>query len=177
VLTCTALAAFATRFGPAARVVAVAMVVGAVAFSYQYGRDMSGLGEYRYRLIAEWVRDNLPERSVILTMQHSGSMLHYSGRNIVRYDLVPRGDYEAAIDEMIQGGYHPYLVVDEWEIEGIRQLHGAGARGALDWPPIAVLPLANVTVWDLAENREAAQAVGRKPKEIPVPAYIFHPLY
>jgi hypothetical protein len=177
VLTCTALAAFATRFGPAARVVAIAAVVAAVSFAYSFGKDMEGLGEHRYRLIAEWVRDHLPERSVIVTMQHSGSMLHYSGRNIVRYDLVPRGDYEAALDEMIRAGYHPYLVVDEWEIAGIRQLHGAGARGRLDWPPIAVLPLANVTVWDLAEDRDAARAAGRTPKEIPVPAFIFHPLF
>ena len=177
VLTCTVLTAFATRFGPAARVVAIAVVLATVSFSYQFGKDMGGLGEYRYRLIAEWVRDNLPERSVIVTMQHSGSVLHYSGRNIIRYDLIARGDYEAALDELIQAGYHPYLVVDEWEVEGIRQLHGAGARGALDWPPIAMLPLANVTVWDLAEDRDAARAAERKPREIPVPDYIFHPLY
>jgi len=177
VLTCTALAAFGTRFGPAARVVGIAAVLAAVFFAYTFGKDMEGLGEYRYRLIAEWVRDHVPERSVIVTMQHSGSMLHYSGRNIVRYDLVPRGDYEAALDEMIHAGYHPYLVVDEWEVAGIRQLHGAGARGTLDWPPIAVLPLANVTVWDLAEDRDAARASGRKPEEIPVPGFIFHPLF
>ncbi len=177
VLACATLTAFADRLGPAVRVVTIAVVLAAVAFSYQYGKDMGGLGEYRYRLIAEWVRDHLPQRAVILSMQHSGSMLHYSGRDIVRYDLVSGGDYEAALDEMIQAGYHPYLVVDEWEVEGIRRLHGAGARGALDWPPIAVLPLANVTVWDLAEDRDAARAAGRKPEEIPVPAFIFHPLF
>jgi hypothetical protein len=47
----------------------------------------------------------------------------------------------------------------------------------LDWPPIALLPLANVTVWDLAEDRDAARAAGRKPEEIPVPSFIFHPLF
>jgi hypothetical protein len=177
VLACTALAAFAARFGPIARVAAIAVVIGVAAFGYQFERDMEGLGEYRYRIIAQWVRDHLPERSVILTMQHSGSMLHYSGRSIVRYDLLPRGDYEAALDEMINAGYHPYLVVDEWEVEPMRQLHGAGARGALDWPAVAILPLANIRVWDLAEDRDAARASKRIPEEIPVPAFVFHPLF
>ena len=177
VLACATLAAFAARFGPIARVATIAVVIAAAAFSLQFGWDMEGLGEYRYRIIAEWVRDHLPERSVILTMQHSGSMLHYSGRGIVRYDLLPRGDYEAALDEMIAAGYHPYLVVDEWEVDPVRQLHGAGPRGTLDWPAIAILPLANVRVWDLAEDRDAARAAGRKPEEIPVPDFIFHPLF
>lgn len=177
VLACATLTAFAARFGAIARVAGIAMVIAAAAFGLQFGRDMEGLGEYRYRIIAEWVRDHLPERSVILTMQHSGSMLHYSGRSIVRYDLLPRGDYEAALDEMIAAGYHPYLVVDEWEVEPVRQLHGNGPRGTLDWPAIAILPLANVRVWDLAEDRDAARAAERKPEEIPVPAFIFHPLF
>ena len=78
---------------------------------------------------------------------------------------------------MIAAGYHPYLVVDEWEVEPVRQLHGAGPRGTLDWPAIAILPLANVRVWDLAEDRAAPRAAGRKPEEIPVPDFIFHPLF
>ena len=90
----------------------------------------------------------------------------------MRYDVVPAGDYEAALNEILAAGFHPYLVIDEWEIPLVRQLHGAGPRGAIDWPPIAVLPLGNVTVWDLAEDREAARASKRPPALIPIPEFI-----
>jgi hypothetical protein len=77
---------------------------------------------------------------------------------------------------MIRAGYHPYVVIDEWEVDTLRNIHGAGERGALDWPPIAVLPLANVSVWDLAEDRAAARASGRLPERIAVPEFILRHL-
>jgi hypothetical protein len=170
VLTCVALAAVAARFGPVARSIAIAVVIGAALFGYWYIKDEVAIGEYRYRIIAEWVRDHLPERSVIVAMQHSGSITHYAGRPILRYDALPSAEYEAALDDIIRAGYHPYVVIDEWEIAGVRQRHSP--RAALDWPPIARLPLGNVTVWDLAEDRDAARASGRTPEIVPVPAFV-----
>jgi hypothetical protein len=166
VLTCITLAAVSVRIGP---VPSIAAVVIAAAFGLSQIKDAELLGEYRYRIISEWVHDQLPANAIIVASQHAGSINHYSGRQIVRYDAVAKGDYESALNEIIAAGYHPYLVIDEWEIPHVRQQHGAGARGALDWPPIAVLPLSNVTVWDLAEDRDAARASRRTPQTIPIP--------
>jgi hypothetical protein len=168
VAACVTLAAFAARFGLPARVLGIAAVAGAVAFSYQYEKDINAAGEFRYRIIAEWARDNLPERSVIVAMQHGGSVRHYAGRTILRYDVMSTADFEAALDDVIASGYRPYAVLDDWEVESIRQLHG-GTRGALDWPPIARLSLGNMGVWDLAEDRNAARASRRTPARIAIP--------
>jgi 4-amino-4-deoxy-L-arabinose transferase-like glycosyltransferase len=170
VLTCVAVAAVATRLGASGRAVAIALVIAAAFVGYRYEKDIQLLGEYRYRMVGEWVRDNLPERSIVLAMQHSGSVLHYAGRPIVRYDLLSGEDYEAALDEMIQAGYHPYLVADGSEIEQVRERRSP--RSALDGVPIAILPLGNVTIWNLAEDRDAARRAGREPVTLPVPSFI-----
>ena len=172
VLTCVALAAVAARFGPVARVIAIALVIGGASVGYRYIKDENALGEYRYRLMAEWVRDHVPERSIVLAMQHSGSMQHYSGRQILRYDLVPPVEFDTVLDEIVAAGYHPYLVVDEWEVSTFQQSQRHSAQAALDWPATALLPLGNVRVWDLAEDREAARTSGRTPEFVSVPAFI-----
>jgi hypothetical protein len=172
VLTCLTLAALSQRFGTPARVLSVAAVIAAAMYGGSSIKNIEMLGENRYRIIGEWVRDRLPSNAMVVASQHVGNIKHYGKREIVRYDLVATGDYEAALDEIIAAGYHPYLVVDEWEIPQVRQLHGRGPRGAIEWPPIAVLPLGNVTVWDLAEDRDAARASGRTPELIPVPESI-----
>lgn len=168
VLTCVVLAALADRFGTWARVLGIVAVAGAAWFGGDGANTLDSIGEYRYRIIAEWARDHLPANAVVVASQHSGNVNHYSGRPIVRYDNIAHGDYEAALDEIIRAGYHPYLVVDDWEVPLVKRQHGEGRRGALDWPPIAVLPLGNVAVWDL-EDHDAARASGRTPETIPIP--------
>ncbi len=167
VLAAATLTAFATRFGALARVIAIAVAIGASLYGLSTLRGETGAGDMRYQLIAEYVRDRLPN-AIVVAMQHSGSMRFYSGREILRYDQVE--DLDKAIDDVQAEGYRPYLVVDEWEIDVVRKmLGGHSVRGDLDWPPIAVLPLANITVWDLAEDREAARASGRMPERLAVP--------
>jgi hypothetical protein len=172
VLTCVTLAALSARFGPVARAMAIAAVAAAVAFSVQYSRQIDPLGEYRYRIIGEWVRDHLPSNAIVLSLQHSGSLQHYSGRTSVRYDYVPPGRLDAAADDMLAAGYHPYLVVDAWEVEQVKAIHQGKGRAALDWTPAATLSLGGMNVWDLGEGREAARASRRTPEQIPIPEFI-----
>ena len=46
-------------------------------------------GEARYRTVGEFVARELPERSLFLTMQHSGSLRYYGRRTTLRYDWIP----------------------------------------------------------------------------------------
>jgi hypothetical protein len=172
VATCIALAAVAQRFGPAARVVVIAAVAVVIAFGLSEVGKTELLGENRYRLIGEWVRDRLPANAIVFTSQHSGNVNHYSGRPIVRYDLIANTDYQSALQEIVAAGYHPYLVIDEWETQSVRD-HAAGPHGALDWPPIAELQLGNVVkVWDLGVDPDAARASQRAPEIVPIPESI-----
>lgn len=169
VLTCVTLAALAARFGLAGRALAIAALAFAVTVSVQYARQFDSAGESRYRIIGEWVRDHLPENAIVLSMQHSGSIQHYSGRATVRYDFVPRDAFDATVTDMLAAGYHPYLVVDDWEVEEVRGGHGNRGRAALDWAPVAELSLGEMRVWDLAADRDTARASGRTPEQVPIP--------
>jgi hypothetical protein len=71
-------------------------------------------------------------------MQHSGSVRYYSGRPIVRYDHVPGPELGRALDDLQGLGYHPYALLEEWEVPVFQQAFSAlPAFGSLDWPPIA----------------------------------------
>lgn len=168
VLTCTVFALLAQRVGAPARAIGTVVVLAVAAFCVYGLREASGAGDYRYRLVAEYVRDRLPAPAMVLTFQHSGSMLFYSGQPVLRYDMVD--DLDAALDDVRAAGYHPYLVVDEWEIERFKaRFANRSRRGALDWPPLATLELANVHVWDFNDMSEPGRET---PAVIPVPDYV-----
>jgi hypothetical protein len=159
VATCIALDGAAVRIGDARRAIPAALVAGAAAFGLYYSSGFEMLGEYRYRVIADYVREHLPERAVIVAMQHSGSTMLYAGRPIIRYDVTDRDHLAAAIDAARDAGYHPYVVADDWEVRNsATAFEVPNRRGPLDWPPVAKMESpANTGVWDLLEDPAAAR--------------------
>jgi hypothetical protein len=48
-------------------------------------------------------------------------------------------------------GYHPFLIVDDFEIAQVRSLFGVSADAPLPWPIVARMrELGGVTIFDLA---------------------------
>ena len=143
VLSAATLVAILGRASSGFRRSAVAAVVLAVAwhsFDFLRDRDLLGLGHYerKYREVGTYVATHLPEDAVVFAMQHSGSVRYYSGRPIVRYDLVPGPELGQALADLQRLGYHPYALLEEWEIPIFQQaLSAVPALGPLDWPPIA----------------------------------------
>ena len=77
----------ATRPVPASAV--AALVVAAVAL---HGLDYSGaftleVDEQRYTRVADYV-NQLPTDAVFVTLLHSGSIRYYTGRDILRWEMV-----------------------------------------------------------------------------------------
>jgi hypothetical protein len=158
VATCMTVAAVAGRLRLAGPVLATALVGGAVAFGLYYSADFEALGEYRFPIMGAYVRDRLPHDAVVFSMMHGGSTMLYSGRPIVRWDFTDRARLDEAISAVESAGYHPYAVLDDWEVKSFRDLFaGRSQRGALDWPPLVMLQHVNTGVWDLSEDREAAR--------------------
>jgi hypothetical protein len=102
-----------------------------------------------YRTMGEHLARRLPEPSVILSMQHSGSAQYYSGHPTVRWDYIPEEHLDKIVERLRQLGYHPYLLLEGWE-EALfrRRFAGRNVLGALDWRPSAVIPPALVTLYD-----------------------------
>jgi len=159
VATCVTLDSLAMRCGPWRRPLMAAVVIGVTIFSLNRSVDLDARGEYRYRAVAEFVRDRLPRRAVIVSMQHSGNVILYSGRPIVRYDGILPEDLDHALGDLEHLGYHPYVVLDGWEATNFRQrFQGRSRIAALDWPPLATVEGTQTSVWDLVERADAARA-------------------
>lgn len=166
VLVSVLLVAIASKSG-SARVPLTAVIVAALAWrGFDYAVDRSALafreGERRYVAIGEYIARTLPDRAVLLAMQHSGSVRYYSGRLTIRYDWIPPGWLDAVIRELRARGYHPYIVLEEWEEPAFKaRFKGQSPLAALDWPPVGwLMHSTNVRIYDPAQ-RDASRASSR----------------
>ena len=107
--------------------------------------------ETRYAIVGEYLSAHLPERAVLLAMQHSGSARYYSGRITIRYDVIPPGNIEPLLARLRQLGYEPYVLLDEGEESAFRDRFSAHSPiGALDWAPMAQLRSPRVNLYATA---------------------------
>ena len=92
----------------------------------------------RFAVVGEFVRDELPQNAILLSMQHSGSIRYYSGRSTLRWDLLQPEWLESSLTFLRAKGYRPLLVLEEWEQPLFAQRFAAHTRlAALDWQPVA----------------------------------------
>lgn len=78
----------------------------------------------------------LPANAVIVTSQHSASAMHYTGRPVLRWDLLPI-ELDAAIARLRELGYHPVLLVEDWEVPALRARYARSRAARLAVPPLA----------------------------------------
>jgi hypothetical protein len=96
-------------------------------------------GERRYITAAEMVQRLTPPNSVIICMQHSGTVRYYGSRMTLRYDQLDRGWLDRAVAWLDSHGAHPYLLVEPWELpEVVRRFAGSETVAKLEGPPFAV---------------------------------------
>lgn len=157
----------APRRGSAARWTfpVVAAVVLAVALpNLRLARDLQVFDirarEYRYQAAGAYVRDHLPDGAVIVATQHSASAPYYSGRPVLRADLLSREDFLVVTAWAARESRPLVFVLDVDEPDRLRQRVGEDGLAALDWPPRAEVGRPVTTrVW-FAPDREQ-YAAGR----------------
>lgn len=106
--------------------------------AYAAAVDMFGPlreSEHKYMDVGMFVRE-MPPDSVFFALQHSGSIRYYGGRYTLRYDLLDRDAAAQAPAALERLGLHPYLAIDEAEIEAVRKAFALPA-GPLPWPYVA----------------------------------------
>ena len=162
-----------TRVAPDAKGFAAAAVVALVArhgVDYAVDRGAPDLwkAEQRYLTVGEYVASALPDRAVLVCMQHSGAARYYSGRITVRYDLMRPTDLDLVIEELRRLGYSPYLVLDDWEEPKFRdRFQGKSALAGLDWTPVAQLHSNQVRIYDPADRQPGRPDRPRVPDIVP----------
>jgi hypothetical protein len=108
----------------------------------------------RHIQAAEYVAELTPETAVIICAEHSGSLRYYAHRITLRYDLLAEEKLDAALKELRAKGYHPYIVVDDWEEREFRKRFASkNDAGRLDWHPIITVKTnPEVRIYDTTEQ-------------------------
>jgi hypothetical protein len=119
-----------------------ALIVLAVALpNLRRARDLSVFDirgrESRYLAAGTFVRDQLPPGAVIVAVQHSASAPYYSGRPVVRPDLLSPDGFEALVAWAAREHRPIAFVLDQAETDLLRSRFGDEGLAALDWPPRA----------------------------------------
>jgi hypothetical protein len=116
------------------------------------------LGDSRYAMAARAVREATEPGSIILSMQHSGSLRFYSGRMPLRYDYLDERWLDRTVEWLSARGVHSYALLDEAEVEVWRTHFDAlNELRRLDWPPIRVIVAGGRTMlYDLGATQAGA---------------------
>jgi hypothetical protein len=138
-----AVAWIGSRFGSvvtasALAAVTILAVVRGVDFARSHNLLVNPAGDLRYVDGATYVDANTAPNAVILVMQHSGSVRYYSGRMILRYDILDPDWLDRAVALLQERGISTYALLEDWEEELFRKrFDGQRATRALDAGPLA----------------------------------------
>jgi hypothetical protein len=125
----------------------IGLAVASVLVMVVVGRGLSlvpvwhilnqGTIEAAYPEVAEHVRNATPHNSVVLAMNHSGSIRYYAGRVTMRWDNLQADWLDRAVAWMAERGVHTYALLDEFELpEVIRHFKGQQLVAILEGPPV-----------------------------------------
>jgi hypothetical protein len=125
---------------PAGRIVVLIATVSGLAatnIAAARGHDVFRFAERhaRGRAVGEALAVTLPVNAVIVSGEQSGAMRYYTGRSILRWDLMDDGTMREALDWLTLNGYQVWVVLDDWEEEPFRRRVPTLAAMALDYEP------------------------------------------
>jgi hypothetical protein len=120
---------------PAIGAVLLALVSMNVAAAREHGVFRFADRQARGRVMGERLADLLPVNSVIVSSEHSGTMRYYTGRTVVRWDVMTPAAMPDALDWLTLNGYQIWVVLDDWEEEQFRKKFPALASASLDYEP------------------------------------------
>ena len=141
---------------PSGRIAAAAAVCLMAATTLSFAAAAGVFGgvrdsERRYVDIGEFAGEHLPTNAALFAVQHGGSLRFYTGRLTLRFDSIHKERAAGVASAIERAGFHPYLIVDDFEIPQVRTVFGFEANAPLPWPIVARMrELGGVTIFDMA---------------------------
>ncbi len=124
--------------------------------------------EHRYADFGNFIVAQLPPDAIFFAMQHGGSIRYYAGRHTLRYDLLDSGTAPRAITAVEELGLHPYLAIEDGELDLVRKSFGLPAGAPLPWPHIARMhALGGLSIYDLATHPSKVGPIPIEPGQAP----------
>jgi hypothetical protein len=130
-LAAVLLSARGTRtFHARAATATIVAVLALYGWFYAYRNGLFSLrpGEQRYARAVDYVR-SLPAATVAISNLHSGTLRHYTGRDIVRWEVLDPESLDVAIAYLRGRNLAVYAVLDRGEVEAFKR-YFAGQRTA-----------------------------------------------
>jgi len=123
---------------PATQVVAVGVLmciaVGWIGYAVRERMAFTKQAESRYIVVGEYIRSSTPPQTLVISMQHSGSIRYYGQRTTVRYDWMNGRSLTDAIEWMQSTNRPALIVLEDWEEARFRTRFQGQRWGPLDWP-------------------------------------------
>jgi hypothetical protein len=121
------------RAGVALASVWLVVLLGVYNFraTEKLGTFQEWVGDRAVPAVAHAVRDHTDDRSMVLTLIHSGPLRYYGGRMTLRFDALDREWLDRAVAWLGERGVRVYALLEPWEVS---QFEGqfAGQRAAAD---------------------------------------------
>ena len=127
------------------------ILAGHVSFIATHGVLQTAVAEQRYIEVADYVSKSLPENSLLISAQHSGSIRYYTSRKTLRFDWLEARNLDNALRQTTALGYRPYILLDDWEEAWFKSRFRRNPISRLDWPPLAEFNRARI--YDLAARK------------------------
>jgi hypothetical protein len=173
-LVAAGLAILANRIRrPWGALAAIALLVWLIAHPVRYAAalDMFGpfqKGEHRYADFGAFIVAQLPPDAVFFAMQHGGSIRYYAGRHTLRYDMLDGTRAPRAIAAVEALGLHPFLAIEDGELDLVRSSFGLPPGAALPWPHVARMQAyGGLSIYDLASYPTSIGPVPIDPGQAP----------
>jgi hypothetical protein len=129
--------------GRLARSLLVAAVVAVGLFQFDFavkqGTFQARDGRRRFVAVARLVHRVTDENSVIISLDHSGSIRYYGGRMTMNYAWIPNHSLDPIVEWLSARGVRTYVAAEGNELDEIRQrFAGNACLRILDESPLAI---------------------------------------
>ena len=106
-----------------AAAIAIVVALGAYGLAVTAQRRVftGDEGERRYATIAQMVASNTEPDAMIMASIHAGSLRYYAGRATLRFDILDGDWLDRAASWLDARGRHPYIVIEDWEMDAFRK--------------------------------------------------------
>lgn len=162
-----------TASRPWLRRLVLAVSVGLVATAVSHRPDLLRYAvndwkdQARIPAMGAYLREALPANATVLCFLHSGSIAHYTGRDVVRLDLVAPETLDAIVDELTKRRTAVAFLLDhELDEPPFKERFASSRFGALDWSPRAEFITIGTIRYFLASDRERFVGGERWPTDV-----------
>jgi hypothetical protein len=136
---------------PVMALVMIVVSIHQVRFAVDHETFHLWAGERRYVVAARMARRLTPRNSVIISGQHTGSLRFYAGRMTMHYDPIADEWLDRVAAWLNEHGSHPYLLVEDWEADSLKQrLKGQRVMTLLEHPIATYHDPGTLHLYDLA---------------------------